>query len=108
MMKLIKLENEQLAKEQIHGLKKICCWLNNEPDTDIYVLKDDDDIKSVFFMKRFGQAISTTKELDFGTKSAERKNGYLFKRLNLSIKKRDNLITFLIKKLYFLNKYDSF
>ncbi len=84
-MHLERLENEQLDAPKLKELKQICWWANKNLDTDIYVLKEGENIKSVFVMKRFGQVISTTKELDFGTKKEEQGKGYASVGLELLI-----------------------
>lgn len=93
-MTLIKLETEQLDERKIKELRQICWWINNQPDTDIYVLEVDDDIKSVFVIKRFGQVISTTKEMDFGTKKDEQGKGFAsigFELLFSAIRERKDI-----------------
>lgn len=93
-MEIIKVDLENITEENYKELQKICFWINREPDTDAYILNVDNDIKSVFVLKRFGEEISTTKEMDFGTKQNERGQGYASKGFQLlleEIKKRNDI-----------------
>ena len=95
-------DNELIKDEELNNLKKICYWINKEPDTEIYVLKDEGEVKSVFALKRFGMAISTTKEMDCGTKLEARGKGYAkvgLSKLLHSLLEREDISTILIQAL---------
>lgn len=74
-MELVKVEGF-LNKQE---LKKQCRFIDDALDTDVYVLVDGEDSKTVFTLKRIGdytQPISTTRQLDFETRQDAQGHGY--------------------------------
>lgn len=74
-MELVKVEGF-LNKQE---LKKQCRFIDDALDTDVYVLVDGGDSKTVFTLKRIGdytQPISTTRQLDFETRQDAQGHGY--------------------------------
>lgn len=63
-----------ISDEEYEYLLSINRWINKEPQTEVYVVKDHGDIKSVFCLKQDNNF--TEKELCFGTKECERHKGY--------------------------------
>lgn len=114
-MELIKEDLEHISEDKLKELQRICLWINNEPDSEAYTLREkNNDVKSVFVLKRFGEEISTTKEMSFGTKQNERNKGYAGKGFDILInllKKRKDIKEVYIFPLNYLTanitlKYD--
>lgn len=63
-----------ISDEEYEYLLSINEWINKEPQTEVYVVKDHGDIKSVFCLKQ--DYNFTEKELCFGTRESERNKGY--------------------------------
>lgn len=63
-----------ISDEEYEYLLSINEWINKEPQTQVYVVKDHNDIKSVFCLKQDWNY--TGLELCFGTKEKEQNNGY--------------------------------
>lgn len=75
-MNLVEIDVNNLTNEEYLNLRRICPWINRNPNSILYALKVEEDIKVVAILKDFGQVISTEKELSLGTKKEERNKGY--------------------------------
>jgi len=82
---------------EIERLKKQCRFIDTALDTDVYVLFDEGDAKTVFTLKRIGdhrQPISTARQLDFETKKEAQGRGYAtigFEEMLNAIKRRRDI-----------------
>lgn len=65
---------ETLSEEDFEYLKSINKWLDDDILTQVYVVKDNDDIKSVFCLKQRNRYVGA--EICFGTKESERNKEY--------------------------------
>lgn len=65
---------ETLSEEEFEYLQSINNWVDDDILTQVYVVKDHDDIKSVFCLKQRNRYVGA--ELCFDTKESERNKGY--------------------------------
>lgn len=68
------LDLNTITDEEYDYLLSINRWIDKEPQTQVYVVKDHGEIKSVFCLKQDDNFTET--ELCFGTKERERHKGY--------------------------------
>lgn len=75
--------------EKIRELKNHCRFIDDELDTDVYVLSDEDNTKTIFVLKRIGdymQPISTVRQLDVETLTEAQGKGYATRGFELMLK----------------------